>query len=75
MKETLEILIKLSKVKNIDIKIDSSKIRPTELNNFVGSFSKFQKLTGWKPKIKIDQILLDVLEYWRNEVNTGNYLI
>jgi GDP-4-dehydro-6-deoxy-D-mannose reductase len=75
MEQTLSILLSLSKIKDIKIRVDSTKIRPTELNNFVGDFSKFKKLTGWKPKIAIDQILLDTLNYWRTEVASKNYLI
>ena len=75
MRETLDILLGHSTVKNIKVEVDASKIRPTELNNFVGDFTKFTSLTGWKPKKNINEILLDTLNYWRAEVKNRNYII
>ncbi len=75
MRETLEILVKKSKVKSIEIEESPGRVRPTELNNFVGDFSKFHQLTNWKPTKNIDTILEEVLEYWRFQIIQGNYFI
>ncbi len=32
------------------------------------SFTKFNNLTGWEPKIDLNQTLLDTLNYWRQKV-------
>lgn len=66
IKECLEKLIKLSKSKNIKYKINKSRVRKTELNYLIGSYKKFEKLTGWKAKRNIDEILIDTLNYWRS---------
>ena len=68
MKECLEYLISLSTVKDISFKVEKERVRPTELYNFVADFSKFQKITNWKPKIKFEDTMKSVLEYWRNSV-------
>jgi GDP-4-dehydro-6-deoxy-D-mannose reductase len=75
MKNTLEILISKSKVKNIQVLETSERIRPTELNNFVGDFSKFYNLTKWRPTKSIEIILEEVLNYWRQQIALGNYFI
>ena len=30
--------------------------------------SKFKKHTGWKPQIKFETTMKDLLNYWRNKV-------
>jgi GDP-4-dehydro-6-deoxy-D-mannose reductase len=74
IKECLEKLISLSKMKNkIRYKVDSRRVRPTELRNLVCDCSKFKKLTGWKPLISFEQTLKDILDYWREFVNNNYY--
>lgn len=64
MKDLLDKLLKLAK-KPIKITGDPKRMRPSEVPITVGDNSKFKKLTGWEPKIPIDQTLQDTLEYWR----------
>lgn len=64
MREVLEKLLKSAK-KEIIIKDDPSRMRPSEVPITVGDNSKFKSLTGWEPKIPLDQTLQDTLEYWR----------
>lgn len=67
IKEALELLIKLSPMKNkISYRVDPKRVRPTELRLLIGKFDKFEKLTGWKPRISFEQTLKDILDYWRN---------
>lgn len=69
IKECLEMLIAKSALKNkIKYKVDPKRVRPTELKLLIGKFDKFEKLTGWKPKIPFDKTLEDVLNYWRSSV-------
>jgi GDP-4-dehydro-6-deoxy-D-mannose reductase len=69
IKECLEKLISLSTLsKKITYKIDPKRVRLTELRRFVGDFTKFTKKTGWKPTIKFEDTLNDILEYWRKQV-------
>jgi GDP-4-dehydro-6-deoxy-D-mannose reductase len=69
IKECLEKLISLSTLsKKITYKIDPKRVRLTELRRFVGDFTKFTKKTGWKPTIKFEETLNDILEYWRKQV-------
>lgn len=70
IKECLEMLINHSPMKSkIKYKVDSERVRPTELRILIGKFDKFEKLTDWKPKIKFEQTLKDILDYWRNKAS------
>lgn len=64
--DMLEKLISFSKVKNIEIKVDPNRFRPSDVTLQIPSVEKFTKQTGWKPKIKFDQTLKDMLNYWRD---------
>ena len=72
-KEALERMLALSTVKNIEVRVNPKYVRPTSLPFLIGDTTKFRNLTGWKPKIGIDQILSDTLEYWRDFVKNGYY--
>ena len=70
IKECLEKLISLSTLsKKITYKIDPKRVRLTELRRFVGDFTKFTAKTGWKPTIKFEKTLSDILDYWRKQVS------
>ena len=73
MKQIINKLIKLSSNKNIKYKVVKNRIRPTELNYLIGDIKKFKKLTNWKYKKKIDDILLDTLNYWRDFIKNNYY--
>lgn len=72
-REALDRLITFSNVKNIDVKVNPKYVRPTALPYLIGDTTKFRTLTGWKPKIGIDQILSDTLNYWRDFVKNDLY--
>jgi len=66
IKDVLDKLISLSKVKNIEIKQDPKRMRPSDVPVLIGDNSKFKKSTNWRPKISyMDKTLLDTLNYWR----------
>jgi len=50
---------------DITIKVDKRLLRPVEVPLLVGSIAKAKKDLGYKPSHKIDQTLVDTLEYWR----------
>lgn len=66
MKDLLEKLLGFAN-KPILVVEDPKRMRPSEVPITVGDNSKFKRLTGWEPKIPIDQTLQDTLEYWRNK--------
>ena len=52
--------------KEIEIKVDKSRLRPSDVPTLLGDCSKFKKDTGWKPEIPFERTLEDIVEYWRN---------
>ena len=64
--EMLDRLLKLSKVKNIDVEVDRERLRPSDVTLQIPCIDKFTEATGWKPEIKFEKTLEDTLNYWRD---------
>ena len=73
MKDLLEILLSLSRVK-IEVKRVESRIRPVDIPYLVGDNSKLVADTGWKPRFKIEETLSGLLEFWRGKTERTSYL-
>ena len=70
IRELLDYLISLSPMKNkIIIQIDKARLRPIDADLQIPNTSKFTNHTGWKPEIKFEKTMLDLLEYWRDKVS------
>lgn len=67
IRDVLDYLRNESTVK-VKIKEDPKRMRPSDVPILLGDNSKFVKRTGWKPMIKMEQTLTDLLNYWRSEV-------
>ena len=48
--------------------IDESRIRPSDVPILIGNCDLFKSLTGWSPKIPLENTLLDLLNYWREHI-------
>jgi GDP-4-dehydro-6-deoxy-D-mannose reductase len=72
-REIIDKLISLSNISEISVKQIPEYTRPTSVPRLIGDTSKFRNLTGWKPKISVDRILEDTLEYWRDFVKNNHY--
>ncbi len=73
VRDTLNTLISFSKIKNsIKIEIDPSRLRPIDADLQIPNCNKFKSHTGWKPEIKFNKTMLDLLDYWRNRIAMGN---
>jgi GDPmannose 4,6-dehydratase len=60
-----------STVKDIEVVIDSSRLRPIDADLQIPDITKFRELTGWKPEITFDKTMDDLLDYWRERINKG----
>jgi len=45
------------------IEIDKKYFRPAEVNTLKGDYKKARKLLGWHPKIKINQLIKEMIDY------------
>lgn len=52
----------------VDVKVDSDKLRSTDLRSVCGDPSKLKAETGWEPTISFEDSLRDLLDYWRQRV-------
>jgi GDPmannose 4,6-dehydratase len=74
--EMLDYLVSISKVENIKIELDKTRLRPIDADLQVPDTSKFREHTGWKSEISFEQTMADLLNYWRKKISLGrNYLI
>ena len=51
--------------KEISIKQDPARMRPSDVTLQIPDISKFVKKTNWEPKIPIEKTFKDLLDYWR----------
>lgn len=74
MEDALRALIRLSRRSGsgeITYAVDPARVRPTELRRLEGDYSKFRALTGWEPRITFEEMLISILDYWRDFIARG----
>jgi GDPmannose 4,6-dehydratase len=69
--DTLNYLISKSTVKNIEVIVDPSRLRPIDADLQVPDITKFKEMTGWEPKITFNETMDDLLDYWRKKIKKG----
>ena len=73
--EMLDQLLTFTSIKNIKIIKDESRIRPIDADLQVPDTTKFTKHTGWEPKINFKKTMEDLLNYWRDRINSGEIFL
>jgi GDP-4-dehydro-6-deoxy-D-mannose reductase len=63
----VDMLIGMSSVK-VEIEVDPSRLRPSDVPVLLGDSSKFRAATGWEPLIPFEKTMADLLDYWRERV-------
>ncbi|MDQ3071521.1 MAG: GDP-mannose 4,6-dehydratase [Acidobacteriota bacterium] len=64
--DLLERLLSRSRVR-VRVERDEARMRPVEPSRLIGDNTRLRAL-GWEPRVPIDIMLDDVLEYWRTQV-------
>lgn len=67
IKNLLDQLIEVSGL-DIELKIDPSRLRPSDIPVLCGDSSKARQELGWIPKISVEETLRDLFEYWVERV-------
>ncbi len=67
MQDVLNMLLGMSKVK-VEVRVDPTRLRPSDVPILWSDSSKFMSATGWKPTTPYEQTLRDLLDYWRARV-------
>ena len=66
IRSILEALVSRSKMP-VRIEVDQTRMRPNDVPVVVGDSSRLNAATGWRPDITFDQMLNDLLSYWRGQ--------
>lgn len=66
--DALDVLIGLARVE-MQVRVQSNKIRPADPPLLAGSAAKLERLAGWRPEHRLEETLAEVLDYWRVQVS------
>lgn len=73
--DILKYLLSISSYrKKIKIIKDPTRYRAIDADLQIPDVKKFKNHTGWKPKYKFKETMKDLLDYWRDQVKTKNFL-
>ena len=67
LQRILDVLLSFSS-QHIEIRVDSKKLRKTEIPVLMGDNKKIKNELSWEPKIPMEQSLRELLDYWRFRV-------
>ena len=71
VRQLLDYLLSISTRKDIEIEVDSTRLRPIDADLQVPDTSKFRAHTGWAQLIPFEQTMKDLLDYWRHRIASG----
>ena len=67
--DVLDMLINLSPIKDkLKKELDPKRVRPTDITLQIPSSDKFKEHFKWEPKKNLNDICIDLLEYWRKVI-------
>ena len=70
--ECLERLLALSPAgESIRVETRPELVRLTEVPRLVADVDPFERVSGWRPRIGLDETLHDTLDHWRERVRAG----
>jgi len=64
--DILGALVARARVK-VTVETDPALLRPNDTAALVGDCTRLRRDTGWSPRIPFEQMLDDLLEYWRTQ--------
>lgn len=67
LRSVLDLLLSMTD-KEIEIRQDPQRMRPSDVNILVGDCSKFRERTHWQPEFSFEKTMDDLLNYWRERV-------
>ena len=71
IQDVLDFLLERSRVRDITVKEDPARLRPSDVPVLLGDPSKIERAVGWKAEMPFEQTLSDLLEYWRTRVSAS----
>ncbi|MGK5509617.1 GDP-mannose 4,6-dehydratase [Brevibacillus formosus] len=71
IEDMLKTLLALTDVQ-VQIHVDTNRLRPSDVDIVLGDSSLFREKTGWEPEISFQQTMEDLLNYWRSVLRRQN---
>jgi GDPmannose 4,6-dehydratase len=72
VRELLDLVFKILDLNYEDfVKQDAKFLRPEELPYLRGDSSKIRETLGWKPQIKFEELIHEMVNFWMNEIWPG----
>jgi GDP-4-dehydro-6-deoxy-D-mannose reductase len=56
----------------VEIVSDPALFRPNDTPVVIGNAKRLREATGWTPEVSFEQMLDDLLDYWRAVVHSGS---
>lgn len=71
--KVLDLLTELLHAARVRIEVvpDPARMRPSDIPVIQGDASRIRAEIGWSPRIQVEQMLSDTLEWWRAETRAG----
>lgn len=70
MRELLQRLVEIAGL-DVEIRLDSERLRPSDVPALVGDPGRLVEATGWQPVLSLERTLRDLLEDWRARLAAG----
>ncbi len=70
--EVVRILLDLSTKSDIKVMVDPNRLRPIDADYQMFDNTKIKSVINWYPNITVRAMFADLLDYWRNEIQSGN---
>jgi GDP-4-dehydro-6-deoxy-D-mannose reductase len=64
LRDLLRELIEAAGV-DVELRVDSDRLRPSDIPALVGDPTRLRDATGWAPRVPLSETLRDLLQYWR----------
>jgi GDP-4-dehydro-6-deoxy-D-mannose reductase len=66
--DLLDVMVSAS-TRPFDVEIDPARLRPAEIPRIVGDASAVRRHFGWIPKYSVDELVVELLTYWRGKIS------
>jgi GDP-4-dehydro-6-deoxy-D-mannose reductase len=68
IRQVVDMLLELAGARDVEVREEPERLRPSDVPLLVGDNTKFVKKTGWQPTITYEKTLADILAYWRERI-------
>lgn len=65
-RDVLDTLVGMARIP-VHVEVDPARLRPNDIPVLAGDPSRLQTATGWTPAVAFEQMLADLLDYWRQQ--------